>query len=217
MCNHYNINYDKVVVIPYTAGSLFKSKKNLKKIRKKFINLKNYFFYPAQIWAHKNHISILRAAKKLKKYQNNISFVFSGRDRGYKHELEKYIFKNNIKNVHFTGFLDNSEMDYIYKNCKGVIFTSLFGPDAIPPLETWSYKKPLIYNNRNEDDVSKKTAILVDVKNPDAISKAIIKIYNRRYNKNYVLNGLKKLKNVEKDSQRGYLALNKKLKLLFEN
>ncbi len=209
--SHYKIPKDKIVVIPYTPSGLFKSDNNLKFIKKKFSHIKNYFFYPAQIWGHKNHISILKAAKILEKEGHNINFIFSGRDRGYKNYLENYIKSNNLKNIFFTGFLHSEEMDYVYKNSKGVIFTSLFGPDAIPPLEAWNYKKPLIYNNRLEDDVTKGTAILVDVKNPNAISKAVISIIYGRYNKKFILNGTKKLNAIKSNSRKSYIQLSKKL------
>jgi hypothetical protein len=52
--------------------------------------------------------------------------------------------KNELDNVYFTGFVPPEEMDFLYTNSCGVIFTSLVGPDAIPPLEAWKYKKPLI-------------------------------------------------------------------------
>ena len=74
-----------------------------------------------------------------------------------------------------------------------------------------SYKKPLIYNNRLEDDVTKGTAILVDVKNPNAISKAVISIIYGRYNKKFILNGTKKLNAIKSNSRKSYIQLSKKL------
>ena len=106
-------------------------------------------------------------------------------------------------------------MHQAYKNCNGVIFTSLFGPNAIPPLEAWSYKKPLIYNNKLVDDVSKNTARLVNVKSPKEISEAIIFIQKKKYSKNLILNGLKKLRSIELDSQNRYKNLNKVLDKIF--
>ena len=132
---------------------MFVETKLKREFLEKYKKIKNYFFYPAQIWGHKNHITILKAVKILNRKNKVINLVFSGRDRGYKKILDAYIEKNKIRNVYFTGFLNSGEMHYIYKNCKAVIFTTLWGPNAIPPLETWSYKKPLIYNNRLEDDV----------------------------------------------------------------
>ena len=72
--------------------------------------------------------------------------------------------------IQVSKYNEYVHINYVYKNSKGVIFTSLFGPDAIPPLEAWNYKKPLIYNDRLEDDATKGTAILIDVKSPSAIS-----------------------------------------------
>ena len=140
--------------------------------------------------------------------------MFSGRDRGYKKILDAYIKKNKIRNVYFTGFLSSGEMHYIYKNCKAVIFTTLWGPNAIPPLETWSYKKPLIYNNRLEDDVQKNTALIGNVKDVLFIANSIEKILNNKYNKNFILNGSIKLQIIKKNSRKQYIKLNKKLSFL---
>jgi len=211
ICKHYKLSADQVIVIPYTPSQIFNKTNRSDKIRKELKVLKNYIFYPAQIWGHKNHISILKAAKIIQKKGLKSLFVFSGLDRGFKKDLDNFIKLNNIKNIFFSGYLNSKEMDYVYKNCKGVIFTSLFGPDAIPPLEAWSYKKPLIYNNRFEDYVSKNTAITINIKNPKLISDAIIKILNNKYNRKFILNGTKKLNFVEKQSIDGYKCLNDRL------
>jgi len=99
----------------------------------------------------------------------------------------------------------------MYKNCKGVIFTTLWGPNAIPPLETWSYQKPLIYNDRLEDDVIKGTAILGNINDPNYIANSIEKILKNRYSKNFIINGNNKLQLVKKNSKRQYIKLNKKI------
>ncbi len=108
-------------------------------------------------------------------------------------------------------------MDFVYKKSSGIIFTSLFGPDAIPPLEAWSYKKPLIYNNRFEDFVSSKTAITTDINNPLLISKAVIKIITKKYNNKLIRNGLKTLNLIEKKSSDGYQRLNKRIEEIKKN
>ena len=47
-------------------------------------------------------------------------------------------------------------------------------------LETWSYKKPLIYNNRLEDDVKKNTALIGNVKDVKFIVNSIEKIFKQQ-------------------------------------
>ena len=78
LCRHYKIDKEKVIVIPYTPGRFFKNKNNKfkKNLIKKYSNNKNYFFYPAQIWGHKNHIVILKAALLLQRKGYKISFIF---------------------------------------------------------------------------------------------------------------------------------------------
>mgnify|MGYP001455358339 FL=1 len=211
LCRHYKINKEKVHVIPYTPSNLFIKKKLSKEFLNEYKKIKNYFFYPAQIWGHKNHLVILKAVKILNKKNINVNLVFSGRDRGYRKTLDLYIENNKIKNVFFTGFLTSGEMHHMYKNCKGVIFTTLWGPNAIPPLETWSYQKPLIYNDRLEDDVTKGTAILGNINDPNYIANSIEKILKNRYSKNFIINGNNKLQLVKKNSKRQYIKLNKKI------
>ena len=105
-------------------------------------------------------------------------------------------------------------MDYMYKNCKGVIFPTLWGPNAIPPLETWSYKKPLIYNDRLEDDVTKETALIGNIKDPYFIANSIKKIIDNRYNSRFILNGKNKLLLIEDISKKRYIILDKILSSL---
>ena len=211
LCRHYKINKEKVHVIPYTPSNLFIKKKLSREFLNKYKKIKNYFFYPAQIWGHKNHLVILKAVKILNKKNINVNLVFSGRDRGYRKTLDLYIENNKIKDVFFTGFLTSGEMHHMYKNCKGVIFTTLWGPNAIPPLETWSYQKPLIYNDRLEDDVIKGTAILGNINDPNYIANSIEKVLKNRYSKNFIINGNNKLQLVKKNSKRQYIKLNKKI------
>lgn len=215
LCNHYKIHKDKVFIIPYTPSNLFTSKKLSRHFIKKYKPIKDFFFYPAQIWGHKNHIVILRALKILKKKKIKVNLIFSGRDRGYQKILDEFIKKNDIKNVYFTGFLTSGEMHYMYKNCKGVIFPTLWGPNAIPPLETWSYKKPLIYNDRFEDDVQLGTALVGNVQSPLYIANSIFKILQNKYNKKFIINGYNKLQIVKKNSKKSYIALNKIINSLF--
>ena len=51
---------------------------------KNIYNLKNdYIYYPAQFWAHKNHIYILKAIKILREMKNiDVDVVFSGSNKG---------------------------------------------------------------------------------------------------------------------------------------
>ncbi len=203
----YKTSKDKIIVIPYTQNNFFKRyEKSKDKIKQK-----KYFFYPAQIWGHKNHILILKAAKILQEKGIKVTFVFSGKNRGFRKVLDEFIKQNKIRNIKFTGYLTNSQMNTYYKKCLGIIFTSFFGPNTLVALEAWSYKKPLIYNKKLSD-CPKGSAILIDPKNEKNLAQSIEIVLKNKYPKNYIINGLKQLKKIDKNNSIGYLKLQKRLK-----
>ena len=56
-----------------------------------------YLFYPAQYWAHKNHIYILKALKILKSEEiADVGAIFTGSDKGNLSFLKEYAFKNDL-------------------------------------------------------------------------------------------------------------------------
>jgi len=212
---HYRAASKKIIVIPYATQKNFfwKNKNKQNFFKKKYKKLKDYFFYPAQIWGHKNHLIILKAAKIVQSKGYNIKFIFSGKDRGYKETLKKYIKQHHIKDIIFTGFLPNDEMDYVYRSSKGIIFTSFFGPNTLVSLETWRYKKPLIYNKKLSDCPS-GTAILIDPKDPRSVSNAIIDVIDNKYKDKFISNGVSQLRVIEQQNKSGYSKLNIRLRHL---
>lgn len=97
-----------------------------------------YFFYPAQFWAHKNHINLLKAINKLKEDISDIHIIFVGSEKnGYK-EVENYVAKNDLKNhVTILGYVSNYSMVQLYKRARALIMPSFFGPTNIPQLEAF--------------------------------------------------------------------------------
>ena len=71
---------------------------------------KNYFIVCNQFWPHKNHLVVLQAIDYLKKQNQPIHIVFTGkhndiRNEKYVTELNNYINKTNINSsITFTAF-----------------------------------------------------------------------------------------------------------------
>jgi glycosyltransferase involved in cell wall biosynthesis len=118
--------------------------------RPKTVNIKNPFlFYPAQFWPHKNHITLLFAAKILKeKFGINFDIVFTASDKGNLAYIKEKTKEFNLtEQVHFLGFVDIKKIIQLYKNAFALIFASFFGPDNIPPLEAFGLGCPVISAN----------------------------------------------------------------------
>jgi len=80
LIKYYNCFEDKINVIPLTTSITELENKRETQNSKEIIDYikknKEFFFYPAQYWSHKNHYYILRALQQLKKKHNrSIQFV----------------------------------------------------------------------------------------------------------------------------------------------
>lgn len=142
-------------------------------------NLKpGYFYYPAQFWAHKNHIRILEALLKLKAEGHAPNVVFTGQDYGNRRYLEDFVSKHNLqKQVLFLEFVPLEEMRGLYEGSIAVVMPSYFGPTNLPPLEAWLLKKPLIYSAHLAEHAG-DAALLVDPGNADELAAAMMKCHD---------------------------------------
>jgi glycosyltransferase involved in cell wall biosynthesis len=92
-----------------------------------------YFFCPNQFWAHKNHISVLKAIQILKwKKEQPVLIVFSGKENDYRNpdyfnQIKRLVVDYRIEDcVRFLGFIERNEQLQLMNNSLAVIQPSLF-------------------------------------------------------------------------------------------
>lgn len=59
-------------------------------------------------------------------------------------ENEQLVFADGDPDVIFTGYVSNEELNWLYDNSAGVVFSSLYEGLGLPILEAMSWKKPLL-------------------------------------------------------------------------
>ena len=92
----YNINKNKIFKINLYYNKFLNISENPSEKIKNVISIE-YFFYPAQFWAHKNHIYILNALKKCKTKHNEIfNVVFTGSDMGNLQYIKDIVREYNL-------------------------------------------------------------------------------------------------------------------------
>ena len=177
----YRLDDDRVHVFPIGAGPSIDSKKiqiNNESISqnidiKKKYNLKfDYIFYPAQFWAHKNHIYILKALNVLKKDSSiKLGAIFSGSDQGNLSYIKNMTKKFNLEDqVIFTGFVPNEEINILYSQSLALVMPTYFGPTNMPPLEAFKLNIPVIYSDLpGSRDQVKDAALLLDLSDPNSL------------------------------------------------
>ncbi|MBD3282052.1 MAG: glycosyltransferase [Candidatus Portnoybacteria bacterium] len=122
---HYKIRPEKIKVIY----------EGVDKRKEESVVRKNQILYIGNAYPHKNLERLIFAFEKLKE-DFNVNLVLAGGDDYFYKKLKKKIF--NSKNIVFKGFVDEKELDLLYKESLLFIFPSLYEGFGLPPLEAMS-------------------------------------------------------------------------------
>jgi len=175
----YNLDEKRIEVLKFLPNiRVVEDNANID-IKKKY-NLKNdYVFYPAQFWAHKNHMYILKAIKLLREEKNiDIDVIFSGSNKGnLEYILDKAKEFEIDDLIHYIGFAPNEEIPYLYKQSLSLVMPTYLGPTNIPPLEAFAYNVPVCYSDTPffREQVG-DAAFFMDLKNPQSLVEKLINI-----------------------------------------
>ena len=171
----YGLDADRLLAMPFAPASFLEARTSDDKasVLRKHGLAEGYLFYPAQFWAHKNHIRILEALVLLAGRGQRPEVVFCGGDKGNLRHLERFVDQNDLRGqVRILGFVPAQEMRGLYEACAAVLMPTYFGPTNLPPLEAWAMGKPLIYSTRCADHAG-DAALCVDPDNAEDLARAI--------------------------------------------
>ena len=195
----YMVDKSRVYIAPFLPSfNISNSNLNItKNIKEKFNISRDYIFYPAQFWAHKNHIYILKGLKILKeKFSTNIDVVFAGGDAGNLEYVKNAVNQLNlIDQTHFLGFVKDDDMVGLYRESIALVMPSYFGPTNIPPLEAFNLGVPVLYSDLPglKDQVG-DAALLLNLNNPESMANHLLNILkDKNLRKNLIDKGKKRL------------------------
>ncbi len=140
-----------------------------------------FLFYPAQFWAHKNHVNLLLAVRQLRdEYKIILPVVFVGSDPGNRGFVQKQVNELGLTaQVHFLGFISQEDLIDLYRSAFALTYVTLFGPENLPPLEAFALGCPVVASNvAGAQEQLGDAALLVDPRNPTQIALAIKSIYD---------------------------------------
>jgi len=152
LVSKYNIDRNKIYTIPFGAPTeAYKevSSENLYQAIEKFGLPKIFALYPAQTWAHKNHIRLLEAIALLRDRHNfMVQIVCTGRQNDFFPNIIDNMTKLGLDHqVRFLGFVDPEELRALYKLAQFVILPTLFEADSFPLIEAWFEGTPVACSN----------------------------------------------------------------------
>lgn len=169
--NFTHIPDDKISVI-YEAGEVLKGE-----LKPYDVPFRKYIIYVGQQPDYKNLRRLAEAHQKLLPTHPDLGLVFVGRmNEDTKRNKELYE-KRGYKNIHFTGFIPDSQRDWLFTQARAYIFPSLMEGFGLPPLEAMSYGTPVVSSNAScLPEVLGTAAEYFDPKNIDDMAAKITSV-----------------------------------------
>jgi len=153
--HRYGIDEERVYVMPFQAAAATRESAALDSmssinVPEKYNLEVPYVFYPAQFWAHKNHVYLLEGLRALEeRYDLRVGAIFSGVDQGNLAYIKSYVRNRNLEDrIRFVGFVDNEEIPELYRQSLALVMPSYFGPTNLPPLEAFELGVPVLYSDK---------------------------------------------------------------------
>ena len=125
--SEYGIKSEKITITYNSAEHIKKVNPDKNIIRKLHLENTKFIFSLGSASPHKNRKFIVECAK------NNPNYIFVITGNSNKVFVDEKCC--NLKNVIFTGYLNDSEIISLYKSCEAFLFPSLYEGFGIPPLE----------------------------------------------------------------------------------
>jgi glycosyltransferase involved in cell wall biosynthesis len=148
----YGISPDKMVVIRW--GAVFDayaapSEQVRQNTVEKYRLPRQFFFYPAVTWPHKNHEIIIRALYLLKtQHGRTLDAYFTGASTKFRaklHEIAREL--GVVDQLHYLGFVTAEELQSVFASATAMVFPSRFEGFGLPILEAFHARLPVLSAN----------------------------------------------------------------------
>ena len=134
-----------------------------------------FILYPAQTWAHKNHLRLIEGLAVLRGRAERIDLVAIGRrNEHYPVIRDRAIELGVADQVHFLGYVEPAVVSALYARATALVFPSLFEGWGLPIVEAFAYGVPVACSNATVlPEVAAEAALLFDPLDVEGIAKAI--------------------------------------------
>ena len=139
-----------------------------------------YVLYPAQFWAHKNHVGLLHALRRLRDdHDVRLPAVFVGSDKGNEAHVRRVAETLGLSGqVRFLGFVSRPDLVTLYRHAFALAYVTFFGPENLPPLEAFALGCPVVASDVNgAKEQLGDAALLVPPTDESRIADALLAIH----------------------------------------
>jgi glycosyltransferase involved in cell wall biosynthesis len=198
----YPKNSNKTHVLQFAAAPQKKFEKiNIERLLIKYALPEQYLICSNQFWAHKNHITVLKALKILKKSNIFCKIIFTGAPKDFRNEtfyqnLLEYITRERLNDyVVMSGLIDRDEQLGLMAGAAAIVQPSLFEGWSTVVEEAKLMNKHIILSDLSvHREQCGENATFFDAKNAEELSEALLSVLSGKINNirfNYQQNQLK--------------------------
>src|SRR6266404_1884024 len=177
---HYPIEESKVVVVPNAVSSAFRPIERQiasTAVEKKYHIGAPFVLTVGDLQPRKNHLGLLRAFEEVLRSHPHLPhrLVFVGKETWYSKELHRAVNRSSIaQRVHFTGFVEDTDLVHFYAACDLFVFPSFYEGFGLPILEAMACGRAVACSSATAmPEVADGAAILFDPHSTSEITRAM--------------------------------------------
>jgi glycosyltransferase involved in cell wall biosynthesis len=148
LASFFQIAPENTLVLPHPTprfASAAASPESSPDMRAKFGLGDCFVLYPAQFWAHKNHVNLVLAVALLRRRGLEVHLALPGSDKGVRdHVLAVAAREGAADLIHPLGFVQRDDLVALYRQALALAYVSWCGPENLPPLEAFALGCPVI-------------------------------------------------------------------------
>lgn len=174
-----SIPRERMAMIYNGYNSWFREVDDVQQIYKKYISEPGYLFFLGNTDPKKNtERTLIAYARYLERSEVKRPLLMADLDRQY---LNDIVSRNHIEHIlphlHMPGYIQNSDLPYIYSNAFAFLYTSLRESFGIPLLEAMACGTPVITSNTSSmPEIGGSDAILVNPEHADEITDMLLRL-----------------------------------------
>lgn len=175
----YGLQKNRIHPLPYIAPPHVLNGGPSFDFDQRYLLPEKFLFYPAQMWAHKNHVRLIEAVAQLKDSIADLKVVFSGSQKGAFDTILKHVEGLGLQDdIVFLGHVPDEDMTELYRRARALVMPTFFGPTNIPPLEAFVVGCPVAISNRyGMPEQTGDAALLFDPESVDELACCIRRLW----------------------------------------